>query len=35
MMAGFIGSAPVALYFKIFVNLLAVALMIALGLRRR
>lgn len=32
---GFIGSARVDLYFKIVVNLLAVGLMIALGLRRR
>jgi hypothetical protein len=32
---GFIGSAPVDLYFKILVNLLAVVLMLALGLRRR
>jgi hypothetical protein len=32
---GFIGSAPVDLYFKIVVNLLAVALMIALGFRGR
>ena len=32
---GFIGSAPVDLYFKILVNLLAVGLLIALGLRRK
>jgi hypothetical protein len=32
---GFIGSAPADLYFKILVNLLAVALLIALGLRAR
>jgi hypothetical protein len=32
---GFIGSAPADLYFKILINLLAVALMIALGLRTR
>ena len=32
---GFIGAAPVDLFFKILVNLLAVALLIALGLRRR
>jgi hypothetical protein len=31
---GFIGSAPVDLYFKIAVNLIAVALMIVLGRRR-
>jgi hypothetical protein len=30
---GFIGAAPADLYFKILVNLLAVALMIALGFR--
>jgi len=32
---GFIGAAPVDFFFKILVNLLAVALLIALGLRRR
>src|SRR6516225_9090870 len=32
---GFIGAAPLDLFFKIVVNLLAVALLIALGLRRR
>jgi hypothetical protein len=32
---GFIGSAPADLYFKVFMNLLAVALMIALALRTR
>jgi hypothetical protein len=32
---GFIGSAPADLYFKILVNLLAIVLMIALGLKGR
>jgi hypothetical protein len=32
---GFIGAAPVDLYFKIFVNILAIALLIALGIRVR
>jgi hypothetical protein len=32
---GFIGAAPVDLYFKILCNVLVVALLIALGLRRR
>jgi hypothetical protein len=31
---GFIGAAPVDLFFKILVNFLAIALLIALGLRR-
>jgi hypothetical protein len=35
MLAGFIGAAPADLYFKSLDNLLAVALMIALGFRTR
>ena len=31
---GFIGAAPVDLYFKIVVNLVAVALLIALGVKK-
>jgi hypothetical protein len=32
---GFIGAEPVDLYFKVLCNVLAVALLIALGLRRQ